>query len=448
MESYDLVIIGSGSAATACAYACLEAGWKIAVVDQKPIGGTCALRGCDPKKVLYGISETANAARRLHGKGISLSGKGVNWKELIQFKETFTGPMSRKIEDSLRSRGVSVINGHAKFTGTDTLEVEGIPIKGRKILIASGVKPSAQGFQGSNLMVDNEAFLGMEELPRKIVFVGGGYISVEFAGIARSAGSEVTIIQHSRRMLKNFDPYTVDALSESLGKRGIRILTECEISGIEENDGDYRITFSGGGKKQSIYADLVVHGAGREFDSTLEPGKAGIEFTPRGIKVNEYLQSVSNPIVYAAGDSADTGAYKLTPVAGMEGELAARNMIEGNTGTADYTGIPTVVFSSPPLAKAGLTEEEAAARNLKFIAMKGDSTSWYNSRRLGLWASAYKILVEEGTGKILGAHILGPNAEEVINILSLAIRKGITAAELSGMPFSYPSDTYDLKYML
>ncbi len=448
MKSYDLVIVGSGSAATSAAYRCLEADWSIAVIDHKPIGGTCALRGCDPKKVIYGVAEAANAVRRLQGRGISLSGKGVSWNELIRFKETFTQPMSANIEDGLKSSGIDVVHGHAGFTGKNTLEAEGQEFSAKKILVASGVKASRQKFPGSEHMIDNEGFLGLRELPRRLIFVGGGYISVEFANIARSSGSEATIIQHSGRILKNFDPYTVDALWKSMERKGIRILADSEITGIEENDGDYRVAYRQNGKENKVYADLVVHGAGREFDSTLVPEKAGIEFTASGIKVNGYLQSVSNPDVYSAGDAADTGAYKLTPVAGMEGSVAAENMINGNTVKADYTGTPTVVFSSPPLAMVGMTEEEASAEGLEFSVKKGESTSWYNSRRLGMDVSAYKVLLERDTGRILGAHILGPNSEEVINTVSLAIRKGITAHELSAMPFSYPSDTYDLKYML
>ena len=197
-------------------------------------------------------------------------------------------------------------------------------------------------------------------------------------------------------------------------------------------------------------ADLVVHGAGRvpEIDDT-RLNEAGIEWDPdRGVKVNEYLQSVSNPAVYAAGDAAASAGPPLTPVATYEGKIAAENLLKGNQRKPNYDGIPTVVFTVPQLASVGWQEGAARDRGFAFRVNQEDTSSWYSSRRVGESCSGFKVLVEEPSGRILGAHLLGPDAGETINIFALAIQKGLTATDLKDMIFSYPTLASDVKYMV
>lgn len=448
MDSYDLIVIGSGSAATSAVFKCIEKGWKVAVIDRKAIGGTCALRGCDPKKVLVGVTESVEAVKRLEGNGISLDGVNINWPDLITFKGTFTEPMSNAIESSLTNSGADIYHGQAEFVSVNGVSVGGRTISGNKILIASGVKAADPGFPGSEFLVDNEEFLSLPDLPEKVLFVGGGYISVEFANIVRKAGSHPTIVQGPDRMLTSFDEDMVSELTKSMEESGIGILTSTSVESIKRDANGYRVVVKRHGKEQVLEADLVVHGAGRTFDPEMGLSAANVEWSRRGVKVNEFLQSVSNPNVYAAGDSADTGSYKLTPVAGIEGSVAADNMLSGNTEKADYTGIPTVVFSSPPLSMVGMTEAEAKSKGISLKVNKGDLSSWYNSRRRGIRSGYYKILIDEGNGMVVGAHIFAENAEETINIFSLAIREKISVERLISVPYAYPSDTNDIRYML
>ncbi|CAN5508999.1 hypothetical protein BH18THE2_BH18THE2_27290 [soil metagenome] len=196
---------------------------------------------------------------------------------------------------------------------------------------------------------------------------------------------------------------------------------------------------------------MVVHGAGRVPDiEDLQLDVAGVEAADRkkGIKVNEYLQSTSNPSVYAVGDAAASGGMPLTPVATYEGEIVATNLLEGNHVTHNYMGIPSVVFTIPPLASVGLHEEAAKSKGLKFKTNYGDTSKWYSSKRIGESHAGFKILVEESTNRILGAHLLGQNSEEVINIFALAIRLGIGSKDLKSMMFSYPTNSSDIRYML
>jgi glutathione reductase (NADPH) len=193
----------------------------------------------------------------------------------------------------------------------------------------------------------------------------------------------------------------------------------------------------------------VVHAAGRvpEIDD-LDLDVAGITRQQDGISVNAYLQSVTNPAVYAAGDSVASGGFPLTPVAGMQGDIVARNLLEGNQHTPNYTGIPSVVFTTPPLARVGLDEEAAHAQGLRFSTHHQDTSGWYSSRRVALQHTGFKVLVEEDTDHLLGAHLLGLHAEEVINLFALAIRAGLRATDLKQMVYAYPTSSSDVSYMV
>ena len=194
---------------------------------------------------------------------------------------------------------------------------------------------------------------------------------------------------------------------------------------------------------------MLVHGAGRIPDiDDLDLEKAGVSREKQGVSVNEYLQSVSNPAVYAAGDAAASGGLPLTPVASMEGHVAASNMLEGNHRTPDQTGVQTVVFTVPPLASVGLNEDQARAQGLKFTVKHEETSSWYSSRRIGVRYSGFKVLVEEGSRRVLGAHLLGPHAEEVVNLFALAIRTGLNADKLKTMVYAYPTSASDVSYMV
>lgn len=203
------------------------------------------------------------------------------------------------------------------------------------------------------------------------------------------------------------------------------------------------------GVDQKYTADLVVHGAGRVPEiNDMDLARGGIERDRRGVIVNEYLQSTSNSSVYAAGDAASTPGLRLTPVASMEGDVIATNLLGGNHRKPNYAGIPTVVFTNPPLASVGFLEEEATKRGLKCRINHQNSTDWYSSKRTGIRRSGFKVVIDENSDLILGAHLLGPNAEEVINMFGLAIRFGLRSSDLREMAYSYPTSASDIPYML
>jgi glutathione reductase (NADPH) len=447
-KKFELVVIGTGTAASAVAYKCRSAGWQVAVVDSRPFGGTCALRGCDPKKVLVGAAEVVDWIRRMKGNGVRAEQLQIDWSELMRFKRTFTEPVPKNSEMGFAEAGIATFHGRARFVGPSSIQVGEEALESRYVVIAAGRKPVDLGIPGVEHFTTSEQFLELGELPRRIVLVGGGYIAFEFAHVAARVGSQVTIVHRDARPLPRFDSDLVDQLVVRSRELGIEIQLETEAEGIEKGAGEFTVHCSTAGRKLSFESDMVVHAAGRvpEIDD-LGLDAAGVKWDERGVRVNEFLQSVSNPAVYAAGDAAASGGPPLTPVAGYDGVIVAANLLKGNQKKPNYTGIPTVVFTIPPLASVGLSEREAQAEGLKYRVNKEMTSTWYSSRRVGEKYSGYKVLVEAGTDRILGVHLLGDQAGETINLFAVAIRSGMSATDLRHNVFSYPTHASDVPYM-
>lgn len=448
-KQFDLIVIGTGAAGATAAYKCRSAGWEVAIVDARPFGGTCALRGCDPKKVLVGAAELVDWQHRMASRGVVSNGLKIDWSALMRFKRTFTEPVPKNREEGYVKAGIATFHGRARFIGPTAMQVGQETLTGRHVLIANGARPARLQIPGEDYLTTSDQFLELERLPPRILFVGGGYISFEFAHIAVQAGAHACVLHRGSRPLMGFDPDLVDQLARATRELGVDIRLNTTVEAIERG-ADHLIVYAGAeDTRQPFTADMVVHGAGRvpEIDD-LGLEAAGVRWGQKGVIVNEYLQSVSNPAVYGAGDSAASGGLPLTPVASLEGHVVASNLLDGNHRTPDYTGVPTVVFTVPPLASVGLQEETARQRGLKFRTKQGDTSGWYSSRRIGMKCSGFKVLVEEDSGRILGAHLLGPHAEEVINLFALAIRAGLRAADLKTMPWAYPSSASDVSYMV
>src|SRR5581483_1111940 len=439
-NEFDLVVIGVGMAGQNIARRVRSSGWEVAVVDSRPYGGTCALRGCDPKKVLVGAAELMDWQRRMTGHGIAGEMR-IDWADLIRFKRTFTDPTPANIEKSFRGSGIATYHGEAQFVGPNSLQLDGETLTAKRIAIATGAKPRDLGIPGAEYVATSTDFLELETLPERIVFIGGGYISFEFAHIAARAGAQVTILHRGKRPLEAFDADLVTELVAATRSIGIDVRLQSEVVVIEKENDQLRVHTSDGG---SFPSDLVVHGAGRVPDiEGLNLEQGGIEYTTRGVVVNDYLQSVSNPAVYAAGDAAATKGMPLTPVAVADGHVVSSNLLRGNQRTPDYTGTPSVVFTVPALARTGLNEEEAREKDLKFTVNFQKTEGWYSSRRTNEKHTAFKVLVDADTGRILGAHLLGSHAGEVINLFALAIRHHLTATDIKQTIFVHPAESSD-----
>jgi len=450
MQAFDLIVIGSGTVGSVVASTCRSAGWTVAMVDSLPFGGTCALRGCDPKKVLVGTADLLDWSRRMNGKHTVKGDLEIDWPGLMQFKRTFTDQVPEQTEQSFEQAGIKCFHGRAKFIDRTAIEISGERFQARYILIASGATPASLKIPGEEHLIDSTRFLELEQLPKDIIFVGGGFIAMEFAHVAARAGSRVTVLHRGDRILEGFDPDLVSRLADKTGGLGVAIHTATSVEAIEKAaNGRFTILAQQHGVSVSFECDLAVHAAGRVPDlDDLELDAGGILREKRGVAVNEYLQSTSNPAVYAGGDAAATDGLPLSPVARYDGRLIAANLLNGNHLQAEYHLIPSVVFTIPPLASVGLSEQAAKQKGLHFRKNYLETGNWYSSLRVAEKTAAFKVLIEEGTERILGAHLLGPAAEETINLFTLAMRFDINAEQLKQVLFAYPTHASDLKHML
>jgi len=448
-RSYDLIVIGAGMAGVSAANKCASQGWNVAIVDALPYGGTCALRGCDPKKILRRGAEIIDSARMMRGKGIDDVGLSVNWGDLMKHKHGFTDPVPQNMEDSLLENGIDTLHGVARFTDRSSIKIDGIRYDATHFLIATGARPRPLDFPGHEHLVDSTDFLDLEVLPPRILFVGGGFISFEFAHICSRAGSAPVIIDRGPRPLKGFDPDLVELLIARGTEAGIELRRSTTITAIERSQNGYAVSVERSGLPETMEFDLVVHGAGRVPElSGLDLDAAGVEWDERGVRVAGHLQSTTNPAVYAAGDSADTPGMPLTPVAVFEGKVAASNMLKGTTTVPGYAGVPTAVFTIPELARVGMLEREAREQGIDVDVRYSDTSGWYSNYRIGETTAAAKILIDRSSDRIVGAHLLGPEYGELINFLALAMKLDLTTRELKSVTAAYPTIGSDLGSML
>ena len=447
-HDFDLIVIGAGTGGNGVARMTASEGWKVAIIDCLPYGGTCALRGCDPKKMLVAVTEGVDWAHNMTGKGLEAQ-TSVNWPDMIAFKRTFTDIMPPRIEAGLKKAGVTALHGDARFTGHDTVELNGKRLRAKHFHIATGARPMTLNIPGENLLTTSTEFLELTKRPDRIVFVGGGFIAMEFSHIAKRSGSSaVTVLQKGKRPLNNFDGDLVAMLVEATLDLGIDLRTDAKVVKIEKNGDAFVVSFETPVGVDVVTCDLVVHATGRVPNiEHLNLIAAGVESGPRGIKVNSGMRT-TNPAIFAAGDCNDSGP-NLTPVSAYEGRIAAKNLLAGqDERTASYPPIPSVVFTLPPVASVGLSQEAAKEKGLEFDTHFEKTSGWYSSIRVGAKWTGYKVLVEKGTGLILGAHIIGPGAEEQINLFAMAMGAGLTANKIKGMIFAYPSYASDISSMV
>ena len=408
-DQFDLVVVGTGSGGSTPARRCRAAGWRVAVIDDQPYGGTCTLRGCDPKKVLVGVAELVDWYRRMVGHGV-VGAAQLDWPALQRFKRTFTDPVPAAQEAALQHAGIATYHGHARFVSDRRLMVGDDVLEANHFVIATGARPRPLGIAGEEHLRTSTDFLALEELPARIAFVGAGYISFEFAHIVQRAGTQAIVIGRGSPLAR-FDQTMVEQLIDHSRSVGIDVRTHAEVTRLERRDSIYYIHVATPGGADVVEADLVVHGAGRIPDTDgLGAAEAHIALDERGaVRVNEYLQSVSNARVYAAGDAVlPAGSLPLTPVAAHEGHVVASNLLHGNAATPDYGGVPSVVFTIPPLASVGLTEAEARRQGRRVRVACDQTGTWYSNRRIREHAGAFKTIVEDGTDRVLGAHVFGP----------------------------------------
>lgn len=446
-KTYDVITIGSGPAGGTAAGQFARNGLKSALIEHRGWGGTCPLRGCNPKKVLYNAAETTARAADLAGKGLRADVE-IDWRELQQFKNTFTEPVPEKVEDSYRKKGVDLYEGKARFSGPGTLQAGRQKLSAPKIFIAAGAVPRPLDVPGAHYALTSDDFFELKSLPDRIAFIGGGYIAFELAHICARLNRRVTILEAGGQPLGRFDPDLVQHLVKASEAAGVTVETGITVRGIEKSGKGFTVLTDPDAASAPLSVDAVFNTTGRIPDlADLDLEAGSVAYTQKGIQVDAYLQSVSNPDVYAAGDCADT-PYRLTPAASREGETAAHNIIRGNSRQHNPQGTPSVVFTNPPMASVGLLESQAEQQELDFETRFADTASWFTSKSSGLAFSAMKIIVQKPNQRILGAHLLGRHVDEMINVFALAVRFDLTAIDLMDAIYTYPSATRELRHLL
>lgn len=447
-DFFDVIVIGTGPAGSSIAIRCSEQGLQVAAVESEEFGGTCPLHGCIPKKVLSHTTSLLKQLKQLEGRGIDAKGK-INWPDLIRFKQSFTDPAPKEKKKAMNDAGITTLHGQASFVSEQEVQVGDRMLHADKIVIATGAKPSTIPIDGVQYLTHSDAFLEMTNLPERITFVGGGYISFEFAHMAAIAGSKVDIIESSDRALTGFDPDLVEQLIQLSETMHIQVHLHTKVQSIEKKGNTYKVIGEKNGEKIFFESDVVIHGAGRTpHIEKLKLNNGNIAHDEKGITVNSFLQSTSNSHVYAAGDVANTDGIPLTPVANLEAGAVITNILTGNQKKLNYKGIPSVAFTSPKIATVGMSEKEAREFNANVKINDVDMTDWFTYKQGNESYAAVKVITDETSGHVLGAHILSNEADELINYFAMAMQLHLTVEDIRKVTYVFPTATSDIRSML
>ncbi len=451
MKQYDVVVIGAGTGGQTAAYDLGAAGLDVALVDDAGrLGGTCALAGCQPKKWFYEAAEIVAKSRHLRGIGIRVPAE-ADWAAVWRQKQDFVNTVPDDTRSDLHAAGIAFFHGTAFFLDAHTLRVEDHVLEAPHVVIATGAVPAAMPIAGAEFMATSTQFLERETLPPRILFVGGGFVSFEFAHAAARIGPErrrIRILEAAPRPLRMFDRDMVDLLCKASADDGIEILTDVRIARIRRCDNAYQVLTEEG----RVYsADLVVHGASRvPRVEGLRLDDIGVAHTARGIKVTHEMRTTAAHI-FAVGDCADTIA--LARVADYEAHVAARNILaarrQGAPVTVGDRSVPSLLFTYPQCAMVGDTEEMLREKGVSHTRSMSTALSWPTYRRVGMRHAGYKILMGDDQ-KILGAHVVSDNAGGLVDLFRQAIDGGMTVPGLfrESIMTPYPTRQSDLIYML
>lgn len=441
MEKYDAIVIGSGPAGNSAAYGLKEQGKKVAIIESDLWGGTCPNRGCDPKKMLMSGVEAQKRIETMLGKGFDQTPKIV-WEDLMTFKKSYTDFVPQNTKEGLDAAEIDRYQGQASFLDANQIVVNDQELSANQFLIATGQRPAVLSIDGQDLLQSSTDFLDLNHLPKKMAFIGAGYIAFELAVIASAAGSEVHIIHHNDRPLKEFDQELVNDLVEHMKADGIQFHFNVNTKSVELMHPNYRIT----GENFELVVDMVIGATGRIPNvEGLNLEKAGVSYDKRGIKVDEHLRTTQQNI-FACGDVIAKKQPKLTPVAGFEAGYVV-NAMNGDTEAIDYPLIPTIVFGDQRLARIGLSERELDDHPEKYHSETTDLSSWYTYHRINDQGAKIKTVYDEDD-KIVAITCLSQLADEVINYLLIILTKKMSHEEVEKYIFAYPSPASDLSYFI
>ncbi len=447
-ETFDVVILGGGNAGIGVTGPVRRAGMTVAMIESRDLGGTCPNRGCTPKKVLVAAGHALHEIERAAVHHIEVGRPSLDWAALIDREKDLIKDIPANLARSMARRNVEVIRGSAVFAGPNAIRIGNRHLEAKHIVIATGSKARPLPIPGAEHMITSDEMLSERQRPGSVIFVGGGVISLEFGHVYARAGTDVTILEALPQLLPAMDTDAVARLQAESERIGIRVRTNVAVQRIEPVKGRLRVIFANEGGEHSAEADRVVNGAGRVANvDTLDLAAGDVEHSHGRVAVDRHLRSTSNPAVHVCGDAVPISP-QLSPIATYEGDIVGRNIVEGPKYSPDYASLPTSVYTVPALAAVGLTEATARQKGLAIKVHANEMLDWFSARTYAETVAWSKIIVDQATDRILGAHFVGHAGQELVNIFGLAMRFGITAGQIKDYVYAYPTFSSDIKHML
>jgi len=443
-QEYDFIVVGGGSGGIACARRAAAHGASVLLVEGGRIGGTCVNVGCVPKKVMWNTSTIADKLRDAPGYGFTLDGTRFDWPTIKRARESYIERLNGIYDSNLEKSGVDKIEGLAAFDESPRrVRVNGRTYSAGHVLIATGGRPSVPEVPGAELGITSDGFFELEDLPRKVVTVGAGYIAVELAGVLHGLGAEVTMVLRRDAFLRSFDPILRDTLMEVSEASGIRFQRRSQVVSLTRRDNGIEVSLDTGERIEGV--DCVLWAVGREPNTDgLGLERVDVATDAGGFIPTDDYQSTNVEGVYAVGDV--TGRTALTPVAIAAGRRLADRLFGGQPEAAlDYENIPSVVFSHPPIGTVGLTEDEARQRF-------GDGIRTYSARFTNMYyavlehktPTAVKLVTEGPDEKVVGCHIIGDAADEMLQGFAVAVKMGARKRDLDDTVAIHPTAAEEL----
>lgn len=432
---YDIIFIGSGHAAWHGAQTLARAGKKVALVEANKVAGTCTNFGCNAKILLDGPAEMMHHLHHYHGIGINDT-PDIIWPELMAYKHQVIDPLSDGLAKMLSVDGIDIIAGHAQFIDPQTITVDDVQYQADQFVIATGQRPAKLPITGAELTHDSTDFLDLPEMPKSMIFIGAGYIAMEFASIAHAAGSQVTLIEYGDRALNGFDADYAQKVVADMSAKGIQFNFGQAVASVTALDnGQYAVATAQG---QRFEAEYVMDTTGRVANiDGLGLDTIGVAYDRQGVLVNDHLQT-NVPNIYASGDVISKPIARLTPTATFESHYIARVLL-GDSAPITYPVVPTVAFTLPRVAQVGVTPDEVAQRDdLQVIEIPYGQVMRFQT--LNDTHAAIKIVLNQKQ-QLVGAALIGDFAPEVINALVPVINKHYTSDDIKNQIFAFPTHT-------
>jgi len=438
---FDFLSIGAGSGGIASANRAAIRGAKAAVIEARAVGGTCVNLGCVPKKVMWYGAHVAEAIKYAPSYGFELKQEGYSWATMVENREAYIKRIHGGYQRGFEGNGVEYIEGFAKFVDNRTVEVNGEKITADHIVIATGGRPVIPDVPGAEYGIDSDGFFALTEQPKKAVVVGAGYIAVEIAGVFHHLGTESHLLVRKDKPLRNFDSDIIEALVGRMEQDGPELHTNSEVEKVEkQSDGTLTITTVAGEKIEGV--DCLVWAIGREpATDNINLEAAGVNVEEGGFIDTDKYQNTNVEGIYAVGDI--TGRAQLTPVAIKAGRLLSERLFNKDMPDAhmDYSNIPTIVFSHPPIGTVGLTENEAVIvhgeENVKVY--KSGFAAMYNAVTPHRALSTFKLVCVGPEEKVVGIHGMGEGMDEILQGFAVALKMGATKADLDSTVALHPT---------